>query len=392
MSTTRSNVIPTINAAAVAQKAMAMTGKTSADQLTDQEKAAATYQLVMDGAGAAQGDFAKTSDGLANQQKVLGSKFDDVKTSIGNELLPILTTMGSWILDTGIPAFEKFVEGLKKVGDWIGDNMDVIEAIGIALGVVGGIILASLVPAFIAWATAAGAAAIATLAAAAPFIVIGAAIAALAYLIIHNWDTIVAATKAAWGWVKDAIDVAWNGIKAGASAVWDFLKSLWNGIEAVLTWPFKQAWNGIKWVWDKIKAGAGEVKDFVKGVFSGLASAITAPIKIAWNALASVWNNTVGKISIKIPDFVPGLGGKGFNVPNLPKLAKGGIVTGPTLALLGEAGPEKVVPLSREHGNTRPVIINVQAGVGDPVEIGRQVASYLSAFEGIAGPQYAKPA
>lgn len=146
MSTTRSNVIPTINAAAVAQKAMAMTGKTSADQLTDQEKAAATYQLVMDGAGAAQGDFAKTSDGLANQQKVLGSKFDDVKTSIGNELLPILTTMGSWILDTGIPAFEKFVEGLKKVGDWIGDNMDVIEAIGIALGVVGGIILASLVP------------------------------------------------------------------------------------------------------------------------------------------------------------------------------------------------------------------------------------------------------
>jgi hypothetical protein len=44
---------------------------------------------------------------------------------------------------------------------------------------------------------------------------------------------------------------------------------------------------------------------------------------------------------------VPGLGGKGFDVPNIPMLAEGGIVTSAQLAVIGEKGPEAVIPLSK---------------------------------------------
>lgn len=108
--------IPTINAAAVQSKAFAMTGKTAADSLTEQDKAAALYQLSLDGMGAAQGDFARTSDGLANQQRILQAKFEDVKATIGGALLPVMTALTSWILDKGIPAAKEF-------GDWFGNHI-----------------------------------------------------------------------------------------------------------------------------------------------------------------------------------------------------------------------------------------------------------------------------
>lgn len=52
-------------------------------------------------------------------------------------------------------------------------------------------------------------------------------------------------------------------------------------------------------------------------------------------------------IHIDIPDFVPGIGGKsfGFNIPKIPYLAQGTVVTKPTLAMFGEAGPEVAMPL-----------------------------------------------
>lgn len=99
-------VIPTINAAAVEQKALAQTGKDSAKELTNQEKAAATYALIMEGAGAATGDFARTSDGLANQQRILSANFDNISATVGAALLPAVNAVVSGINDWLLPAFE----------------------------------------------------------------------------------------------------------------------------------------------------------------------------------------------------------------------------------------------------------------------------------------------
>ena len=89
--------------------------------------------------------------------------------------------------------------------------------------------------------------------------------------------------------------------------------------------------------------------------------------KTIFNAIGAIWNNTLGKISFEVPKWVPGLGGKGFSFPKIPALAEGGIVTGPTLAMIGEGrGPEAVIPLDRMGefgmGGGSNVTINVQGG------------------------------
>jgi len=88
----------------------------------------------------------------------------------------------------------------------------------------------------------------------------------------------------------------------------------------------------------------------IKATMGFVADVITAPFKAAFRAVAWLWNNTVGKLSFKVPSWVPVIGGSGFDVPDIPMLANGGIVTGPTLAMIGERGPEAVIPLNRAGG------------------------------------------
>lgn len=84
--------VPTLNAAAVQQRAMADSGKANAAALTEAEKAAATYALIIEGAGKAQGDFERTSGSAANQQRRLSASFENLKASIGEGALPVMET------------------------------------------------------------------------------------------------------------------------------------------------------------------------------------------------------------------------------------------------------------------------------------------------------------
>jgi hypothetical protein len=76
---------------------------------------------------------------------------------------------------------------------------------------------------------------------------------------------------------------------------------------------------------------------------------------------------------------------------NLPRMAAGGIVTGPTLALIGEAGPEAVVPLSgRNAGMGNTYNINVNAGMGtNGAQVGREIVDAIKKFEKTSGPVFA---
>jgi hypothetical protein len=82
--------VPTINAAAVETEALAETGKANAKELTAQEKATATYTLMLQGAGKAMGDFDRTADGAANQQRIFQAQMKDLQATIGQALLPVL--------------------------------------------------------------------------------------------------------------------------------------------------------------------------------------------------------------------------------------------------------------------------------------------------------------
>ena len=84
-------------------------------------------------------------------------------------------------------------------------------------------------------------------------------------------------------------------------------------------------------------------------MFGGLVGLAKAPI----NAIISLINkafSAIGSVSVSIPDWVPGMGGQtfSFEMPQIPMLANGGIVTKPTLAMIGEgAEDEAVLPISK---------------------------------------------
>ena len=106
--------VPTINAAAVQTEALAMTGKTNAASLTEQEKAAATYSLMLKGAGDAQGDFDRTSTSLSNQQRILSAQWQDLQVKIGQVLIPALTEIVTAINTKVIPAVRDFATKTKE--------------------------------------------------------------------------------------------------------------------------------------------------------------------------------------------------------------------------------------------------------------------------------------
>ena len=126
-----------------------------------------------------------------------------------------------------------------------------------------------------------------------------------------------------------------------------------------------------------------------KAVFDGLTTYFTAIFNIyksLFNGIAKLWNGTVGKLAFNIPSWVPVIGGKGFEVPEIPMLADGGIVTGPTLAMIGERGPEAVIPLSGRGGGMGNYTININGGLGSSAEIGTAVVNAIRAFNRQNGP------
>jgi hypothetical protein len=155
--------------------------------------------------------------------------------------------------------------------------------------------------------------------------------------------------------------------------------------------------NIVDGAFEWVKNAAGSLLEFFKKIpaffvqtAKTLANVITTPYRLAFAAIAKLWNATIGGLKFSIPEWVPGIGGKGFQVPRLPEgipaLAKGGIVSKPTLALIGEAGPEAVVPLS---GKNAPGGINITVnGALDPEGVARSIERILKTSK-IRGGTYA---
>jgi hypothetical protein len=145
---------------------------------------------------------------------------------------------------------------------------------------------------------------------------------------------------------------------------------------------FETVRNVVDTVFNAIKTGVTVSLDFLTSYFNGVLNIY----KGIFNAIAKLWNGTVGKLSFSFPSWVPGFGGKGISVPNIPMLADGGIVTSPTLAMIGERGPEAVVPLSKMGGMGGGVTVNVTGGLATSAEIGQAVVNAIRAYNRSAGP------
>jgi len=237
----------------------------------------------------------------------------ETQESIGAALLPII---------------EKLLPVLEDAAKWVSENTDLVVALGVAFG---GIAAAVLIvnTAMKAWTVITTAATVAQKAfnlamAASPWVLATAAIVAIGVAVVAAYKKFEP--------FREIVDSIGRALKAAFTGTVDAIKT---AVSAYLT-----------------------------------------IYKTMFNTIAKAWNNTIGKLSFKIPSWVPGLGGKGFDVPNIPELAEGGIVRRPTLALIGERGPEAVVPLSRGGGmGATNVVINVNGG--DPQSVVDALRRYM---------------
>lgn len=160
-----------------------------------------------------------------------------------------------------------------------------------------------------------------------------------------------------FGPFHDAVDKVWQLLQTA----FHWVQSHWPLLLAILTGPFGLATLFIIKHWDDVvgffKKLPGRFVDAIKTV----ATVLTSPFRSAFNGIARLWNNTVGKLHFKIPGWVPGIGGKGFDVPDIPTLHTGGLVpgSGDVLAML-RAGEGVFTP-----GQMRAL----GAGVARPVDV-----------------------
>ena len=130
--------------------------------------------------------------------------------------------------------------------------------------------------------------------------------------------------------VKNAVKAFRDYMGPIISSVQVIFMGLANFIGGVFSGNWKRAWLGVKQIFE--------------GIVSGLGAIFKAPLNFMIDGINKFLSG-IGKI--KIPDWVPGVGGKGFSIPKIPRLAKGGIVSASTIANIGEAGTEAVIPLQR---------------------------------------------
>jgi len=270
--------------------------------------------------------------------KSMSIALEETKESIGAALLPIV---------------EKLLPKLQSLGNFVRDNTGLIVTLGIVIGTLAGAILAINAGLTI-------------------YNTIQAVTAALNTALTTSFSALWVATGAVviLGIVAALIALQAKFDIFGKTI--DFLKA-----------AFKVWWEYVKIVFDNVKTVAVTaftfIGDAVKVWYTGVRKyidAIYGAFKTVFNAVASIWNNTIGKLSFKVPSWVPVIGGKGFDVPDIPMLAEGGIVTGPTLAMIGEAGPEAVIPLSKAGamgGNT----INVTVTSADPNAVVAALQQYV---------------
>ena len=395
-----------INAAGVEAKALEMGLADANGEISEGNKIMARQALILEQLGkqGALGDFERTSGGLANQMRILKARFKNVGIEIGRKLLP-LVMKGVKIIDRmidvgknvvkifGQKGFKGTIEALgkslkklwptirkaiatiarkvvkalgklaNKFVDWIRPKirpmlnklLEWVQAIGnfileklpLVAGKIG-----QLAAAFLEW------------------------VGPLAKKLLVKLPTIVA-TIVEWLATKAIPKIAEAGLKLAehlVPALLSFGKDVLEGVGSIIGQIGGAIGRGFvnmgSYALDEASKFGNKILDAMMkpinlmGDMLGTAlDAVVSTFKSVYNTLADLWNNSIGKFEVKIPGWVPKWGGKGWEMPDLPKFADGGIVTGPTVGLIGEAGPEAVIPLNQMGSmGTTNITVNMPAG------------------------------
>ncbi|HEL2532976.1 TPA: hypothetical protein TZ285_000992 [Streptococcus suis] len=165
------------------------------------------------------------------------------------------------------------------------------------------------------------------------------------------WNTIVAILQAGW----DAIVRIFQGLGKWFGDRWKDVENIFSNVGRWFGQKFSEAWNGItnafsnvagffRGIYDNIVSWfsdiGGAVATAVSGAFRYAMNGVFATVENAVNGFISMINGVIGLIN-----NIPGVSLGSIGYVNLPRLARGGIVDSPTVAMIGEAGKEVVMPL-----------------------------------------------
>jgi len=321
-------------------------------------------------------------DGVGGVFSELSDLAKEVWPQIKEALGDFLAAFGSWIVDDALPfMLEKAQELGAALVDWIGPRIvPALKALGEFVAAAAQWLIDDGLPllveklqewggAFVDWIK--------------PQIV--PALKALGEMLIAIGD---------WLITEALPKIAALALDLGKSLVAGFLDLAPEVIKGLVTMIFDVgSWIITEGIPKLLGYGADLGMSILDGLTDGLSSALSGLGGVA----KSVVNSIIGLINSAVIDGIndllefkiPGPFGTSVtinppDIPHIPQLADGGIVTSPTLALIGEAGPEAVVPLNQmgsmgNGGNNYQ--INVQTGVGDPGAIGQSVVEAITAYE-----------
>lgn len=322
------------------------------------------------------------SDAVSSFINIIGKIIDILKELWENVLVPLI----SWIIDNIVPVISPIVDTL---GDLILDFFDtiseivsgILDALGGLIDFISGVFTGDWDKAWNGIKT-----------------IFSGIWKAISSLFSGIWTTLKDIVKGGVEFIKNLINSVWNGIKSLTSTVWNaiknFLSSLWNGIKSTASNVFNNIRNALSSVWSSIRSTASSVWNSIRSTLSNIwnglkntvnstFNSIKSKITSIWNSVksvtSSVWNgikNTIrgaingiigginglirgmvnglnaviralNRLHIKIPDWVPGFGGRtfGFNIgylsaPQIPYLASGAVIP-PNKEFLAVLGDQK---------------------------------------------------
>jgi len=282
-----------LNAAMLEAKALEMGLWDGEGAIDAAAKAQASYALIMEQTTLAQGDFARTSDGLANQQRIIAANFTNMKSTIGTALLPVMTTLSSTLNKLfSDPAFQaglqKFIDGLgrfaskviesiplvidwfKRLGAWFSENQGDIVAILAVIGVaIAAFVYTTVIPAIVSMLIAMW-----------PILLIMALVAAAAYLVYEAWTN-------NWGGIRDKLTEVWAAIQP----VFETIKTWLETNIPIAIQKLTDFWNNVLLpaitnVWNWISTN-------LFPLFEALAELLEVTVGLALTALAGFWQNVL---------------------------------------------------------------------------------------------------
>jgi hypothetical protein len=371
-----------LSAATVKAKAMSMGLVDAKGNISKHNEMLARNAVIMDQTNRYAGDFVRTSGEAANKARINAAEAENLSASYGNGLLPALKMLRSAM---------GYVNGL------MARHTTTTKVLaGVIVGLAAAVVLINGVQKV--WA--ASTLVLNAVLAANPIVLVVAALALLAVGLVLAWkhsEKFRAIVTGAFNGVKAAAlwcaNFVTETIPAAFQAVKDWVKAHWPEIATLISGPFAPlvalATNafGIRsrfqsamtsarnWAKARIDDIVGFMRSLpgrvgglavsagraiLDGIGRGLSalgsklvSWIVAPVNKIIGAVNGITSRINSALSFQVDTHIPGVGKVGFDAPDIrpiPMLAKGGIVNGPTLAMIGEAGPEAVVPLGRGGG------------------------------------------